>query len=56
MLESEQMDAVAVCTPTASHAEYFIQAVGKGKHVFCEKPLASSLAEAARMIDAVRAS
>jgi predicted dehydrogenase len=56
MLESEPMDAVAVCTPTASHAEYLILAARSGKHVFCEKPLALSLEEADRMIEMVQTS
>jgi predicted dehydrogenase len=51
---SEQVDAVAICTPTASHAEYFLAAVEAHKHIFCEKPLAASKKDADRMIDASR--
>ncbi|MFH0777211.1 MAG: Gfo/Idh/MocA family oxidoreductase [Candidatus Eisenbacteria bacterium] len=43
---SEQIDAVFVSTPHASHFDLALKAVRDGKHVFCEKPLAgdSSLA------------
>jgi predicted dehydrogenase len=45
---------VDVSTPGSSHAEIAIAAAQHGKHVFCEKPLANSVQEARRMVDAVR--
>src|ERR1051326_4521064 len=42
------LDAVAVCTPDATHAEYIVAALRRGLHVLVEKPLADSR-------DAVRA-
>ena len=36
------LDAVAVCTPDATHAEYVVAALGRGLHVLVEKPLADS--------------
>ena len=37
------LDAVAVCTPDRTHAEYIVQALGHGLHVLCEKPLTDSI-------------
>jgi predicted dehydrogenase len=54
LLRSDDIDIVAVCSPTASHQAYVTRAAERGKHVFCEKPLAQSLDEADRMIEAVR--
>jgi predicted dehydrogenase len=54
MLKFAEIDAVAVCSPTESHQAYVTLAAERGKHVFCEKPLAHSLEEADRMIEAVR--
>ena len=39
-------DAIDVCTPTPTHASFIELALGAGKHVFCEKPLARNLDEA----------
>src|ERR1044071_1996584 len=46
LIESENVDAVAVCTPPALHAEMALAAIAAGKHVFVEKPLALTSAEA----------
>ncbi len=45
------VDAVIVCTPPDLHEEIASVALGAGKHVLCEKPLARSSAEAQRMVD-----
>lgn len=39
-------DAIDICTPTPTHAEFIDIALREGKHVFCEKPLARNLDEA----------
>lgn len=44
--------AVTICTPSGSHASLAIEAARAGKHVIVEKPLALTLDEADRMIDA----
>jgi predicted dehydrogenase len=49
ILDDPQIDAVFICTPTASHRELCIAAARAHKHIFCEKPLAMSAAEAAEM-------
>lgn len=51
MLDGEGLDAVVVCTPPATHAEVALQAIGRGVHVLCEKPLSIDTASAARMLD-----
>ncbi|MFC4600106.1 Gfo/Idh/MocA family protein [Cohnella hongkongensis] len=48
-------DAVYIASPNAAHADQAILCMGKGKHVLCEKPLASNAREVSRMIEAARA-
>ncbi|MFV0401204.1 MAG: Gfo/Idh/MocA family protein [Oscillospiraceae bacterium] len=52
MLDSEQLDAVSICTYNAAHAECAIYALDKGVNVLLEKPMCVTLEEA---IDIVRA-
>jgi phthalate 4,5-cis-dihydrodiol dehydrogenase len=54
MLAGAELDAVCVATPTALHAEQVVQVAAAGKHVLVEKPMASALADARRMVDAAR--
>lgn len=49
------LDAVDICSPTPTHADHAVRAAERGLDVFCEKPLALSLADAHRVRDAVRA-
>lgn len=53
--DDSAIDAVYVVLPNSMHAEYSIRAAEAGKHVICEKPMATSVAECQRMIDAARA-
>ena len=53
MCEHANVDAVWVATPNHLHAEHTIVAAEHGKHVICEKPMAVSLDEAHRMVEAV---
>jgi predicted dehydrogenase len=48
---SDEFDAIDVCVPTPLHAEYISMALEGGKHVFVEKPLASSLEQARSIAD-----
>lgn len=54
LLAQADIDAVAIVTPDASHAPLSLQAIAAGKHVLCEKPLATSYADAQKMVDAAR--
>jgi myo-inositol 2-dehydrogenase/D-chiro-inositol 1-dehydrogenase len=47
--------AVVIAAPARSHADLVVAAAAAGRHVFCEKPMAVTLAEADRGIDAARA-
>jgi len=49
------IDAVHICTPNALHSKIALAAMEAGKHVLCEKPLATSSAEAKKMVEAARA-
>jgi len=48
------IDVIYVVLPPSMHAEYSIRAANAGKHVWCEKPMAVSVAECKSMIDACR--
>ena len=52
----ESLDAIDICLPPAFHAATAIKALRAGKHVFCEKPIALSAADATRMVDAAERS
>jgi myo-inositol 2-dehydrogenase/D-chiro-inositol 1-dehydrogenase len=52
--DDPQVDAVVIASPARSHAELVVAAAAAGKHVFCEKPMAVTLADADRAIDAAR--
>jgi predicted dehydrogenase len=46
LLSDPSIDAVDVCTPTPTHADFILRALDERKHAFCEKPLARNLEEA----------
>jgi 2-hydroxy-4-carboxymuconate semialdehyde hemiacetal dehydrogenase len=51
LLADPRIEAVIVCSPTDLHAEQTERALRAGKHVLCEIPLATSLAETDQLID-----
>ncbi len=55
LFTDEEIDAVYIASPPSTHCEFTIAAAENGKHVLCEKPMALTGAECARMIDACRA-
>jgi predicted dehydrogenase len=50
------IDLVDVCLPTPLHAEHALRALAAGKHVLCELPLAATMNDARRIVDAAVAS
>lgn len=54
MLSGCELDAVVVATPNRFHVEPTIDSLREGKHVLCEKPLATSGADARKMCAAAR--
>jgi predicted dehydrogenase len=54
LLEDKSIDAVHVCTPNHLHAQIVKDALAAGKHVICEKPLATSVAEAKELVQLAR--
>src|SRR5271170_4847137 len=56
LIADPEVDVVSVTTPNQFHAEMAIAALEAGKHVWCEKPMAPSFAEAERMASAARRS
>ena len=55
LLARDDIDVVSICTPHALHEEQLIAAVGRGKHVCLEKPVAISPEQSARMLGAATA-
>jgi predicted dehydrogenase len=52
--DNPEVDVVYVVLPNSMHAEYTIRAHRAGKHVLCEKPMATTPADCQAMIDAAR--
>ena len=52
MLADDELDVLYIATPNNLHAVQTVQAATAGKHVFCEKPMALSVADCRMMIDA----
>lgn len=54
LLESHEVEAVCICTPSERHARIALDAIAAGKHVFVEKPIATTLEDGLRMAAAAR--
>lgn len=54
MLNDNQLDAVSNVTPDALHALVSLKVIESGKHIFCEKPLATNFPDAKKMADAAK--
>jgi predicted dehydrogenase len=52
VLLDQSVDAVHICTPNATHLPLAVAALEAGKHVICEKPLATTPEDAAAMAEA----
>ena len=53
ILDDPDIEAVAICTSTDTHARIIEEAAAAGKHIFCEKPLDLDLARIDRVLAAV---
>lgn len=49
LLNDDEIEAVSVCTSNDTHADIAVKALEAGKHVLCEKPMATNLADCERM-------
>ena len=54
LLASDEIDAVSVCSSNATHASITVAALRAGKHVLCEKPMATPPAECEGMLAAAK--
>lgn len=53
LLSDPDVDVVHICTPNATHAPYARAIIEAGKHVVCEKPLATTVEDATSLVDLV---
>jgi predicted dehydrogenase len=56
LLEDPDLDAVALATPVPTHADLAVRVLEAGKHCFVEKPLAQSVTDAERVVEAAQRS
>lgn len=52
LIENKDVDAVLISSPAYTHAEFLEAAVAAGKHVYCEKPVATDVAGCDRIVKA----
>jgi len=54
LIKDGSIDVIHVCTPNRSHSPITVAALEAGKHVMCEKPMATGYEEAKKMADAAK--
>ena len=54
LLEDKSIEVVHVCTPNVHHSYITVDALEAGKHVMCEKPMATTYADAMKMVEAAK--
>lgn len=54
VIGNPEIEAVLICSLTATHAPFVMAAAQAGKHIFCEKPIALDLAQIDSALDAVK--
>ncbi|MFF1415907.1 Gfo/Idh/MocA family protein [Streptomyces sp. NPDC058289] len=52
LISADDIDVVHICTPNHLHAELALKVLAAGKHVICEKPLATDVASAQQLVQA----
>lgn len=53
IFEDDSIQAVVICSPTDSHSDYVQEAARRGKHIFCEKPIANDVAQTKDVLETV---
>ena len=53
LIASTNVDVVYICVPTTGHKQLVLDAAAHGKHIFCEKPLAATMADVEEMLASV---
>src|SRR6202034_734543 len=53
-LQNPAVTAVYIATANGAHVQFALQAAAHGKHVICEKPLATTVADCQKMVDACK--
>jgi myo-inositol 2-dehydrogenase / D-chiro-inositol 1-dehydrogenase len=56
IIHNPEVEAVVICSPTDTHAQYIIEAAQAGKHIFCEKPVDLSVSVIKGALEAVKKS
>ena len=54
LIREADVDIVDICVPTSDHAKLAVAALAAGRHVFCEKPLCRTAAEARKIVAAAK--
>lgn len=54
LLAVPDLDALVICSPTDTHADYVVKAAQAGKHIFCEKPLDLNLERVKEVLGIVK--
>ncbi len=54
IMQNPEIDAVAICSSTNTHAQMIVEAARAGKHIFCEKPISYDLAKIDEALDEVK--
>jgi len=54
VINHPEVEAIVICSPTDTHAQYIIEAAKAGKHIFCEKPVDLTLEVIQNALDAVK--
>ena len=54
VFNSDEVDAVFICSSTNTHADFIIKAAAAKKHIFCEKPIHTDISKIKEALDAVK--